>query len=323
MYYQKHNTSLQKRKEANTVLDITLRQLESFAATVEYRSFTRAAESLYLTQSTVSAHIAALEETLGIPLLLRGARRQLTLTPEGRQVYTAALDILARCSALRTLSVSAGDEPMLIGASTVPAQYLLPELLRGFLHDQPDIHYQLRRGDSQSIHHLLEQGEIHVGFVGAALDRKRFSYHTVAEDRLLLVTSNEERFREARQRGTDAFELLLQEPFLSREPGSGTAQALEKHLASHGIAPESLRIAAHIESPEVLKNAVMQGLGVAVLSELAVRQEAADGRLLIFEPREAITRRIYMAVPRNGALHPAERSFVNFVRESRKKDYHR
>lgn len=305
------------------MLDITLRQLESFAATVEYRSFTRAAESLYVTQSTVSAHIAALEETLGVPLLLRGARKQLTLTEEGKQVYEAALDILERCAALRSLSIPAGSEPMLIGASTVPAQYLLPELLRSFLHSRPDTRYQLRRGDSQSVHRLLEQGEVHVGFVGAAIDRRRFSYHTLAEDRLVLAAANEPRFREAQRRGTDAFELLLHEPFLSREPGSGTARSLEKYLTGRGIAPESLHVAAYIESPEVLKSAVMQGLGVAVLSELAVRREAEEGRLLVFEPAEAIRRRIYMVTQRDMPLCPAERAFTAFVKETAKKGYHR
>lgn len=305
------------------MLDITLRQLESFAATVEYRSFTRAAESLYVTQSTVSAHIAALEETLGVPLLLRGARKQLTLTEEGKRVYAAALDILERCAALRALSLPADSEPMLLGASTVPAQYLLPELLRRFLHDCPDTRYQLRRGDSQAVHRLLEQGEVHVGFVGAAIDRRRFSYHMLTEDRLVLAAANEERFRQAQRCGTDACELLLREPFLSREPGSGTARALEKYLTSRGIAPESLHVTAHIESPEVLKSAVMQGLGVAVLSELAVQQEAAEGRLLVFEPAEAIKRRIYMVTRRDAPLCPAEQSFVSFVKELTKGDYYR
>lgn len=305
------------------MLDITLRQLESFAATVEYRSFTRAAESLYLTQSTVSAHIAALEETLGVPLLLRGSRRQLTLTEEGKQVYTAALDILERCAALRVLSVPSEGETLLLGASTVPAQYILPGLLRDFIHQHTGICYQLRRGDSQSVHRLLEQGEIHIGFVGAALDRKRFSYHTVAEDRLVLATANEERFHAEQEKGTGALALLQREPVLSRESGSGTVRALEQYMTAQGVTPESLRITARIDSPEVLKSAVMQGLGVAVLSELAVRQEADDGRLLIFEPENGVLRRrIYMALLRDAPLHSGEQEFAAYVKAAHKK-YHR
>lgn len=306
------------------MLDITLRQLESFVATVEYRSFTRAAESLYLTQSTVSAHIAALEQTLGVPLLLRGARRQLTLTEEGRRVYTATLDILERCGALQALSVPPGGETLLIGASTVPGQYILPGLLQGFLQRCPAARYQLRRGDSQAVHRLLEQGEVHIGFVGAALDRKRFSYHAVAEDRLVLATADQERFRAEQQEGTDALELLLREPVLARESGSGTERALEQYLSGRGVAPESLWVTARIDSPEVLKSAVMQGLGVAVLSELAVRQEAADGRLLVFEPHQgAITRRIYMALRRDAALSRGERDFAAYVKETTRGKYHR
>lgn len=301
------------------MLTITLRQLECFVATAEYRSFTRAAESLYVTQSTVSAHISALEEALGVPLLLRGARKQIELTEDGKRVYAASLDILERCAALNTSALPGEREPLLLGASTVPAQYLLPELLRAFLKAYPDTRYELRRGDSRAVHQLLERGEVRVGFVGAAIDRKRFAYHTIAEDRLVLTTADEPRFREAQERGTDACEVLLREPFLSREAGSGTARALEKYLSGHHIAPERLHVAARIESPEVLKSAVMQGLGVAVLSELAVRQEAAEGRLLIFEPSEPIRRRIYMALRRDAPLSPAEQAFAAFTRAYAKK----
>jgi len=297
--------------------DITFRQLESFTATVEYRSFTRAAESLYLTQSTVSAHVAALEETLGTPLLLRGARKQLVLTEAGQQVYAAAVDILERCAALRALSVPEPEETLLLGASTVPAQYILPGLLRGFMQQKPEVRYQLRRGDSQEVHRLLEQGEIHIGFAGTALDRKRFSYHAVAEDRLVLAAANEERFRAARDSGTGMLELLRREPVLWRESGSGTARTLEQYLTRQGVAPESLRITARIDSPEALKSAVMQGLGVAVLSQLAVRQEAQDGRLLLFEPEEgAIERHIYMVLRRDVPLSGAERDFAAYVKKN-------
>ena len=75
------------------MLEINLKQLESFVATVEHSGFTAAAAALYLTQSTVSAHVSALEQTLGVPLLVRGARRPVTLTPEGQNVYAQAREI--------------------------------------------------------------------------------------------------------------------------------------------------------------------------------------------------------------------------------------
>ena len=112
------------------MLEINLKQLESFVATVEHSGFTAAAAALYLTQSTVSAHVSALEQTLGVPLLVRGARRPVTLTPEGQNVYVQAREILNRCERLQALG-PAEQPPLRLGASTAPGQGLLPELLTG------------------------------------------------------------------------------------------------------------------------------------------------------------------------------------------------
>ena len=79
------------------MLKINLKQLEAFVATAEYSSFTKAAEIMFLTQSTVSSHISALETTLGVRLIQRGARQRVALTREGELVYREAKDILDRC----------------------------------------------------------------------------------------------------------------------------------------------------------------------------------------------------------------------------------
>lgn len=145
------------------MLDISLRQLETFVAAAEYGSFTRAAERLHLTQSTVSMHIQALEQALGAQLILRGARKRFALTDEGKRVYTAAKDILSRCEALQELRESVGGDALRIGTSTVPAQSLMPRLMAGFLQQHPGVSFLLRRGDSEEVRVLLEQGEVRIG----------------------------------------------------------------------------------------------------------------------------------------------------------------
>ena len=111
------------------MLDISIRQLESFAATAEYSSFTRAAQELHLTQSTVSMHIQSLEDILGTQLIVRGARKRFSLTEDGKRVYAAAKDILSRCEALQQMRQGLESEALSIGTSTVPAQHLLPSLM--------------------------------------------------------------------------------------------------------------------------------------------------------------------------------------------------
>ena len=203
------------------MLEINLKQLESFVATVEHSGFTAAAAALYLTQSTVSAHVSALEQTLGVPLLVRGARRPVTLTPEGQNVYAQAREILNRCERLQALG-PAEQPPLRLGASTAPGQGLLPELLTGFLQRCPDSRYVLLRGDSARIHSLMLDSRVHLGFVGAAMDPRRFVYHPIANDRLVLVAPNREPYPTLQRQGVSGLTLLTQQPLIRREPASGT-----------------------------------------------------------------------------------------------------
>jgi DNA-binding MarR family transcriptional regulator len=111
------------------MLEINLKQLEAFVATTEFSSFTKAAEALYLTQSTVSAHINAMEQVMGVRLIQRGSRRRVQLTPEGKQAYDMAKEILNRCQTLQNLGSNIEQCQLSVGASSVPSQYLVPELM--------------------------------------------------------------------------------------------------------------------------------------------------------------------------------------------------
>ena len=113
------------------MIDLSLKQLEVFAAVAEYNSFTQAAEMLYLSQSTVSSHVKNLENALGVQLFNRSAHRKMELTEEGRRIYGVVREILDRCQELQDCLGSSEQLPILtVAASTVPAQYLLPKIGR-------------------------------------------------------------------------------------------------------------------------------------------------------------------------------------------------
>ena len=141
------------------MLDINLKQLEVFVTTAEYGSFTRAADVLYLSQSTVSSHIRSLEEPLGVLLFDRAARRRVALTEAGKRIYPTAREIVDRCRALQSNLPEREGNLLTVGASTVPAQYLIPRLLADFSRQRPDCQFLLRRGDSAGIHELLRSGQ--------------------------------------------------------------------------------------------------------------------------------------------------------------------
>ena len=182
------------------MLEFNLKQLEVFVAVASLGSFTRASQTLYLSQSTISAHIQALERALGGALFRRGARRQVCLTRQGEDALPIAREILDRCRILEGIVQPSGEGEILdLASSTVPAQCLLPGLMTGFSRQRPGCKFHIRKGDSAQVHRLLEEGSIGFGFVGAALDPRHYLYEPVLQDRLVLITANTPRFRSLRE----------------------------------------------------------------------------------------------------------------------------
>ena len=211
------------------MLDISIRQLEVFVATAEYCSFTKAAEDLHLTQSTVSMHIRTLEEVLGACLIERGARKKVILTEEGKRVYSMAKDILSRVDALQERRTDGGEELLRIGTSTVPAQYLLPKLLSGFLKKHSRVKYILRRGDSEHILECIQKGEVRIGLTGYRNGDRSLIFQEIARDHLVLITENSEAYRAMQAAGNTGKD-LLDRPMIAREESSGTQHAADAFL---------------------------------------------------------------------------------------------
>lgn len=301
------------------MLEINLKQLEAFVTTAEYASFTKAAEALYLTQSTVSAHINAMEEALGVRLIQRGSRRRVQLTVEGRQAYDLAKEILSRCYTLQNLGRTIEQCQLAVGASSVPSQYLVPELMTGFLAQNPDSRYVLQRGDSERIHALMKQAQVRIGFVGAAQNRAEYNYHVVTGDRLVLITPNTDNYRRRKRAGTTGRE-LLHEPMILREESSGTRKAMEAYLSRCGISPRSLDLVAQIDNTEAIKSSVSRGMGVSVVSELTVREELESGKLLSFDlDSGGVYRNIYLTWRKDIVLTAVEQKFVEYVKSRSEK----
>ena len=312
---------------------LNLRQLEIFSAVVDAGSFTAAAEKLYLAQSTVSDNVRALEELLplcekeGVGVvpyqllqggMLTGKYRRLTLTLEGKRVYRYAQDILGRCSALLLdVAVDSALE-LTLGASTVPAQSLLPGYMARFARENPACRCTLLCGDSAAVQQMLLNGDIHLGFVGSADDRQDLIYEPIAEDRLVLITPNTPRFAALKTQGVLGRE-LFREPFLFRERGSGTQKVIDNYLSEIRLDPQVIHTVAYVSDPTVLQRLVAEGTGVSILSALAVQEAVAAGQLLQFELDETPVRRsIYMARRRKSSMSSPARTFAELVRKQAK-----
>ena len=286
------------------MIDISLKQLEVFVAVAEYNSFTKAAEALYLSQSTVSSHIKNLESALNTVLFCRAAHKKMELSEDGRRIYSIVKEILERCEALQECLDRTDKTPLLtVAASTVPAQYLLPRLLAEFSRKIPDCHFLLKRGDSLRVHEMLSAGEAQVGFVGLKMDERKFAYFPILRDRLVLITANDEPYRSM---SPDSGEkLLLSQSVIAREEESGTWQMTTAWLCRRNILPDSLRIVARMETPEAIRRSVAQGMGVSVISSLAAEEDVSAGKLLQFElGEETLWRQIYAVCPRHSKGQP-------------------
>ena len=296
------------------MLKINLKQLEAFVATAEFSSFTKASEELFLTQSTVSSHISSLETALGIRLIQRSARQRVTLTKEGELVYREAREILDRCQALQELKKQTQDNRLVIGASSVPGQCLVPEIMEDFLSHCPDCQYVQLRGDSIRIHDYLSQGKANLGFVGIAANTQEFYYHPIAEDQLVLITANKQPYQSLHARGISGLELLDQ-PMILREENSGTRQEMDRCLRAQNVDPEKLHVIAQIDNPEAIRSSVSRGLGVSVMSILAARGYLQTEQLLSFElGNQDAFRKIYICWRKDALLSAAEQKFLEFVR---------
>ena len=299
-------------EKGENMLDISIRQLEVFVATAEYCSFTKAAEDLHLTQSTVSMHIRMLEEELGVCLIERGARKKVTLTEEGKRIYSAAKDILCRVQSLQENCAEGEEELLRIGTSTVPAQYLLPKLLSGFLKKHPNTKYILRRGDSEHILECLQKGEVRIGLVGYKSGDRSLIFQEIARDHLVLITENSETFRTLQAEGKTGRD-LLDRPMIAREESSGTQHAADAFLLRMGVG--EVNIVARMDNPETIKMSVAEGMGVSLISDLAVSAEVKASKLLCFlfapQPEE---RKLYIVWRKDALLSSGELRFIQYVK---------
>lgn len=289
------------------------KQLQSFVAVVKYGSFTKAAEVLFLSQPTISAHIRQLEEELQKRLILR-TTKSFEVTPKGREVYEYALSILDLKERL-IQSCSAQTQKIIhLGASTIPSAYILPEVLPEFGKLAPDTYFVIHQSDSQGIVDGLREGRFDIGLIGMAANDEVLECVPFCQDHMVLITPVNEHFLELKQQRNLSVQRLLQEPVILREKGSGSKKSADHLLESLGIAEEELHITARINDQEAIKNLVAGGLGVSIISERAARNFVEEKRLLVFELAEyASNRELYVTYRKHYLMKPCVQQFLKFI----------
>ncbi|HVZ35404.1 MAG TPA: selenium metabolism-associated LysR family transcriptional regulator, partial [Polyangiaceae bacterium] len=296
---------------------MNLRLLEIFCRVYKERSFSRAATELGLTQPTVSVHIKDLEDSLGTPVFNR-LGREIEPTEAGRYLYEHSRPLLSlkrNVADKMTAFLNRVEGVLVVGASSVPGEFLLPAVLTAFHAEHPAVRVRLRISDTAETIEDLRHGDIEVGVVGATQQDDDLLFESFAFDELVLVTPASDAWR---ARSEISLKELKELPLVVREPGSGTRGSLERALARTKTPFDELNVIAELGSTGAIKEAVKHGNCVSFISKLAIGAELESGTLRIARvPDLGSIERVYHTVfSRRRVLSPMSRAFLDYLRRS-------
>ncbi|MGE4317374.1 MAG: selenium metabolism-associated LysR family transcriptional regulator [Deferribacterales bacterium] len=274
------------------------KQIEAFVFVAKYKSFSRAAEKLLLSQPTISTHISTLEEQLGVKLFDR-LSKEVVLTEAGQIFFPYAVDILD----LRERSHEAVKEflnevsgHLHIGYSTVAAEFILPEVIKKFKEDYPKTFFTIDNGGTQTIIQRLSDGILDLAVVARKIPKKDLEYKVLTKDKIVLIVHKNHKFY---TRGSVFIEEILGEDFITREIGSGTRASVEHGFKQKGYDFESLKTVAVLSSTFSIKNAVKKELGIAFMSEMALTDEC-DGSIKAIPVTDLVVEKeVYVVYSKN------------------------
>ena len=290
-----------------------IRRLEAFSKVFETRSFSKAGKKLFLSQPTISSHVSLLESELGVLLFDRVGRKVLP-TQAAEIMYARAqkvFHLLAMAKAEIDLLRHAVSGPIILGGSTIPADYILPPLLASFMQRYPEVRLDLRVGDTGSVIDMVGSGEVMLGMVGSSSDHPELAFEPVLVDDLILVGAP------GCLQGMDASgetRVLEHLPWVMRESGSGTRRALESGLRRCHLDTSNLTIAIQVQNTQAVMGCVLAGLGVSVTSRMVAEPYLKRGELeVIAIDALQMTREFYLVHHKKRELFPATKKLAAFL----------
>ena len=258
------------------------RRLQVFHTVARLLSFTKAAESLHMTQPAVTFQVRQLEEQFNTRLFDRTHNR-ISLTEAGQRVYEYAdriFELYAEMeNAVRDMTGEISGM-LVIGASTTIAEYMLPSLLGDFKKQYPDINVHLKVSNSDGIVSMVENNDIDLGVVEAPVMNKNLVVEECRKDRLVAIVPPQQAL--ASQQSV-AVKELLENAYIAREEGSGTREVIQEYLAELGLPASDVHVSMELGSPEAIKGAVEAGMGISIVSEVTIHKELQLGSLVALE----------------------------------------
>jgi len=265
------------------------RRLQVFSAVARLLSFTRAAEVLHMTQPAVTFQIRQLEEYFNTRLFDRTHNR-ISLTEVGEKVFSYSSRIIGLYTEMDNEVRKLTNEvvgPLIIGASTTIAEYVIPNLLGEFQSRFDTITLRLFVSNSLGIIHMVENNEVDVGIVESPVENKNLVTKVCRQDQLVLICSPKHPLA---SRETITAHDLVEYPFIGREEGSGTRDVFLQYLQDYDMDYSNLNMTMEFGSPESIKSAVAAGLGISVISIATLDKELQMDTLAQISLAPPITR---------------------------------
>lgn len=293
--------------------EVNLHQLRIFYTVARLGSFSRAAEELRISQPSVSIQVADLERSLRVDLFEQLGKR-IYLTDAGRVLEDYARRILNLVEEANSALAEVAGEfrgRLTIGASTTPGTYVLPRVIGAFQEKYPNVTVTLDIANTRRIQERILRNELDLGIVGWEVSSHNLEVLPLLEDELVLVVPPGHQLAQAENVQA---KVLRDQRVIMRERGSGTREAAEAALREAGVV---LSPAMELGSNEAIKEAVAAGLGVTILSTLAVAPEVAARRLVVVPMDDLSIRRSFRVVyHRDKRMGKALRTFIDMLQSS-------
>lgn len=290
------------------------KQLESFVAVVDEGSFSNAADRLQLSQSMVTIHIRNLETELGTRLLNR-TTRSMELSNDGKTFYYYAKQMLRlnRDSMFALTRADQDEKTVNIVATPYTSRYYLSNRIVEFKRLHPDVNFNITVCYNSEIHNKLQGGGFEFAFCNMKIMDSDYAVKHYRTSTLVAITPNVERFRVLKGKSFPN-ELFGQEPMITRSSTSALQQEFLRWIKQNAPGTK-LKVAAAIDDTETIKQLVAEGLGIAVLSDVAVEEYVAEGKLLSFPLEGSMPHHLYF-ISKKKYLSPEQTAFCNFILES-------
>ncbi|MCL4316102.1 MAG: LysR family transcriptional regulator [Gammaproteobacteria bacterium] len=287
----------------------TLRQLKVFEAVARHLNYTRAAEELYLTQPAISMQIKQVEENVGLPLFEHLGKR-IHLTAAGRELLALCRDIFGKFAEfeMSVADMKGMKKGQLRLAVITTAEYFAPRLIGPFCQHYPGVDVSLQVINRESVLQRLADNLDDLYILGQPPENLEVHSQPFLENPLVVVAPRDHALAKKK---CIALKRLAGEPFLMREPGSGTRMAAQRLFDEHGI---KLNIRMELGSNEAIKQAIAGGLGVSVLSRHTLALEGERGPLTILDVQHfPIQRHWYLVYPAGKQLSVVARTFCDYL----------